>query len=177
MSLKKHELMIRRMMQAFIELANKTDNQEIAEKLFEDMSTIDIRCAFVDGRSNAWDDKRRKEFGEKISANWEKKKAEGLAPRPKKEEPVYYLWTYRDQEPELIGTIQDVANHCKASLRTLKNRMEESRDGIIVQRKNLTSIYALNAEAMDRLRHVQASITGDVEDIITLPSKNGSRSF
>ena len=170
-TLRKQDAMIRRLIQAVTDLAEKTKNPEIAQSLRDDIALIDCRPVSIDGRATSWSPERREEFGKKVSETWARKREE------KEHGTIYYLWRYRDQEPEKIGTLTDLVAHTRMSIKTVKAKLIDSPDGLVFNAKTGPLIYALDADAMDRLRHAPAQFSGNTEDIIHLPSKTGAKRY
>lgn len=153
-------------------MSDPTDGPAHAEKLFADLGRFEssVRTrGVVDGRANAWSEERRKEQGEKIAAAWAAKRA------AKGESEAFYKFTYSDQPPEKLASLEAVAKDCGLSSRTLANKLSHFEAGFIIKVGRQQVAYVKNPDKLDYVLGHLAVENGDEDLRIVLPRKGGKR--
>lgn len=148
----------------YLESSKSASDHAKATTLIEKFGQISARPTSIDGRATAWDDERRKKFGERISQAWAaKREAKGMSDSFKR-------WQFHDAPPIVIGDTNALAKELGLSVKTVANKLHGSPDGLIIYGKNRApNVYARDEDALYRLLH-------SAEELIQLPSKK-NKSF
>lgn len=153
-------------------MKDPTDGQSHVEELYANLGRFEssVRTrGIVDGRANAWSEERRKEQGEKIAAAWAAKRA------IKGETQAFYKFTYSDQPPEKLATLEAVAKDCGLNSRTLANKLSHFEAGFVIKVGRQQVAYVRNPEKLDIVLAHLAIENGDEDLRIVLPRKGAKR--
>jgi hypothetical protein len=162
------------------QMAHEIKKPELALQCSELMADIELRTMSgdKDGRSTAWNDKRKAEVGAKIRAAHEaRREVMNLAHR-------FLKYQYADVKPIEIQGLDELAKETDLNIKTVQNKLSENPDGFSVNdRATKTKIFyarASDQEAIDRLLYqehqkLSSGYSSEGSGTYVLPSKKNKR--
>lgn len=172
LSLRKTDAVCKALLHFCLQLAEAVDRPDLGQELAATVGQLEARPPGIDGRATAWTEERRAQLGAKIASAWAAKRAKGLA---SKQAGTYHLYKFRDAPPEPLPTRKALADAVGLTLRAVATKLAASPDGFVTKTNGLRCVVARDEEALGRLCQARYLLSGNSDDLITLPTKTSRR--